>query len=607
VFKKLKEVISMSFRQRFQNKFDGIIKATNRYPLTMLLLLAAAVTSAILIQQDGEHYVRYLVTFLVGALLSIVAQQIYERFFTKESERLLLMVGALIFAVAYFFAVYPNDSFNVETSAKTGVMVFALLMAFIWIPSIKSKITFNESFMATFKAIFITVLFTGIIAGGFSLIIFAVDNLLFPVANNTIPHILNIVFTLFSPIFFLSFTPPYFGNKDTDLATEQSLLREEKIQRAISCPNYLSILISYIIIPLTALYTVILLAYMLLNIGGDFWTKNLLERLLVSYAITVILVYILASHLDNKFAHFFRKIFPKVLIPIVLFQTIASIVKISEVGLTYGRYYAILFGVFAIIAGIVFSFMPVRKNGLIIAVLLVFSVISIMPPIDAFTVSRTNQISLLKETLLENNMLENDKILPNSTISNEDKKVITRTASYLENMGYTDEIDWMPKDIYYNNNFRDTFGFTQVYDEIEDGMNQSQFAYLNWDNSQVVNIADYQHMVHLNIHSSNNESDPEQVIDIEKNGSAFKLIKGYDENGVISIRVLNDNEEELILVDTEEIFIKTLGNDDGDEMSVEEATVTQENDKVKLSIVANSVDRYDDQYNADIYVFINIK
>ena len=540
----------MEVKKRFQNKFDGIIKATNRYPLTMLLLLAAAVTSAIIIQQDVDHYVQYLVTFLIGALLSMVAQQIYERFFTKESERLLLMVGALVLAGAYFFAIYPDDTFNLETGIKTGVTVFALLMAFIWIPSIKSKITFNESFMATFKAVFITVLFTGIIAGGISLIIFAVDNLLFSVADNTIPHTLNIVFTLFSPIFFLSFTPPYFGKKDTDLTTEQLTLREEKLQRAVSCPNYLSILISYIIIPLTALYTVILLAYILLNIGGDFWTKNLLEPLLVSYAITVIVVYILASHLDNKFAHFFRKVFPKVLIPIVLFQTIASIVKISEMGITYGRYYVILFGVFAIIAGIVFSFMPVRKNGLIVAVLLIFSVISIMPPVDAFTVSRTNQISLLKETLLENNMLENDTILPNSTISNEDKKVITQTIGYLENMGYTDEIDWLPNNIYYNNNFQETFGFTQVYDQLDDGSNQSQYAYLNWDKNPVVNIADYQHMVNLTIHSSNEE----QVINIEQDGSTYKVVKSYDENGVVSIHVMNENEEELIQLDTEASF-----------------------------------------------------
>ena len=591
-------MIAMKVKRRFQNKFDGILKATNRYPLTMLLLLAATVTSTIIIQQDVDRYVQYVVTFLIGALLSIVAQQIYERFFTKESERLLLMVGALVLAGAYFFAIYPHDTFNLETSIKTGVTVFALLMAFIWLPSINSKITFNESFMATFKAVFITVLFTGIITGGLSLIIVAVDNLLFSVPDNTILHIINIVFTLFSPIFFLSFTPPYFGKKDTNLTTAQLTLREEKLQRAVSCPSYLNILISYIIIPLTALYTVILLAYILMNIGGDFWTKNLLEPLLVSYSITVIVVYILASHLDNKFAHLFRKVFPKVLIPIVLLQTIASIVKISEMGITYGRYYVILFGIFAIIAGVVFSLLPVRKNGLIVAVLLIFSVISIMPPVDAFTVSRTNQISLLKETLLENSMIESDTIVPNATISNEDKKVITQTIGYLERMGYTDEIDWLPNNIY---NFEKVFGFTQVYDQPNDGSNQSQYAYLNWDKNPVVNIADYQHMVNMTIHDS------KEVINIEQGGATYKIIKSSAKNGVVSIHVVNENEEELIQLDTEEAFAKMLGQYNGNEMSVEEATITQENDKVKLSIVVKSLDRYDDVYNADIYLFINIK
>ena len=70
---------------------------------------------------------------------------------------------------------------------------------------------------------------------------------------------------------------------------------------------------------------------------------------------------------------------------------------------------------------------------------------------------------------------------------------------------------------------------------------------------------------------------------------------------------MNENEEELIQLDTEAVFTEILSQYDGNEMSVEEDTITQENDKVKLSIVANYVDRYDDQYNADIYMFVNIK
>ena len=42
------------------------------------------------------------------------------------------------------------------------------------------------------------------------------------------------------------------------------------------------------------------------------------------------------------------------------------------------------------------------------------------------------------------------------------------------------------------------------------------------------------------------------------------------------------NDEELIQLDTEAIFTEILDQYNGKEMSVEEATIIQENDKVKI-------------------------
>jgi len=595
----------MNLTESLRNKFEGFIHAVSRYPLTMLFLLATAVVSAISINSEAGDYSTYLFTFLIGALLSVVGQQIYERFFTKTSERIMLMGGAVLLSAAYYFATQSGTVFSIETGTKTGVAMFALIMAFIWVPTIKSKISFNEGFMSTFKAVFITILFTAVIAGGVSLIIFAVNSLLFAVDNKTIPHALNIVVSLFAPIFFLSFMPHYLGKKDKNITTEELTLREEQIKKDVSCPKNLRVLISYIIVPLTAVYTVILLAYVIMNISGDFWTKNLLEPLLVSYAITVIVVYILASEIENKFTNFFRKVFPKVLVPIVLFQTIASCLKINEMGLTHGRYYVILFGVFAIIAGLVFSFWSVKKNGRIVAVLLVFSAISIIPPIDAFTVSRVNQISVLEKTLVKNNMFEDDKIVPNSAISTEDKKVITQTISYLDKMNYTKEIDWLPDKLFYYDNFKKTFGFTGVYDRTSDEMTQGQNAYLDWDRNPIVNVEDYDRMIHMYINSQQ-AVDSAQAIPIEKDGLGYTLVKKLD-GDYVTISLMNDIDEELIRFNTEEIFDTILKNNESGNLTVEKATITQENNKVKMSILANSVDSYDSQYSADVYIFIKIK
>lgn len=597
--------------EKLYNRMQGLVKATNRYPLTMVFLVTTAVSNAIAINNPNEDYSKYLFTFIVGALLSAVGQQIYERFFIKVMERFLLMGGAVLLSAVYYYIIHSASVFSIENGIKTAVIMFALVIAFVWIPSIKRKLVFNESFMATFKALFITLLFTAVIAGGVSAIIFAIDELLVSLDNRTTAHALNIVFSLFAPIFFLSFTPPYLGKKDIALSEEELIGREEKIKKAISCPKNLAILISYIIIPLTAVYTIILLLYVILNIRGDFWTENLLEPMLVSYAIIVIIVYILASTIENKFSHLFRKIFPKVLLPIVLFQTIASILKINEMGITHGRYYVILFGIFAIIAGLIFSFMSVKKNGVIAPVLIVLSIISIVPPIDAFTVSRTNQIQLLKNTLIDNNMFANGTIAPNSEISVEDKIIITKTVSYIESMNYSEKIDWLPDNIYYNGKFKKTFGFEEVYDE-RNRMNENKYAYLEWQLSPVMDVEGYDRMLHMNINTMDSKTVSEQEVQFEKDGINYTVKQQYEGDKII-IRVVDHQNHELLRVDTRDVLnnifdkVQDSYEGKGNGLTVENATFKEENETVKMTILVNSADSNDSQYSADIYIFLKIK
>lgn len=589
--------------ERLKNKLMGVVQAVERYPLTMLFLVAIATVNAVSIQKEAEHDSKYLFTFIVGAMLSVVGQQVYERFCTKANERFMLMGGSILLTAGYYLAIRSAPVFNIEISTKTSVAMFTLLMAFIWVPTIKSKVTFNESFMSAFKAFFITALFSAVLAGGVSTIIFAVDQLLFSINNHVNSHAWNIIFSLFSPVFFLSFTPPYPGKKDINQSEETT----EKIELAVSVPKTLGILISYVIIPLTAVYTIILLAYVLLNVRGDFWANNLIEPMLVSYTIIVILVYILASNLDNQFAALFRKVFPKVLIPIVLFQTIASILKISEAGVTHGRYYVIMFGIFALIAGIIFSFFPVKKNGWIAAFLIVFSAISIIPPVDAFTVSRVNQVNLLVDTLSDNSMFKNGQIVPNSAISAEDKKTITRTVSYLDSMNYLEKIDWLPNKIFYDDHFKNTFGFDEVYDDTGRD-NEAQYAHLDWDQSPVMNVEQYDRMIHLNIYSKENSR---KEIPIEMNNANYTLTKQL--NGkYTNLHLVDEHDEELMRVNTKEVFDEILGNEEsyggkGKALSVKKATVSRESDKVRMDFLITSVDRYDDQYYAELFVFLKIK
>ncbi len=595
----------MKQSEKLLSKIRGLTDAIVRYPLTVTFLLAAAAVNAFDISTDRD-YSKILVTYVVGAFLSVVFQAVYERYWKKLSARAVLMGAATLLTGGYYLIIIPAPRLGMEIGIRTSVALFTLLIAFIWVPVIKSRITFNESFMAAFKSFFNSLLFSGVIFGGISIIIGTIDQLLFNVDYTAYSHAANIVFILFAPMYFLSLIPVYPGESEKTETQEISRFRDVHIEKASHCPKFLEILISFIIIPLIAVFTVILIIYIFRNIGGLFWSDNLLEPMLVSYSITVILVYILASRLENKFAVLFRRIFPKILVPIVLFQIVSSVMKLTGTGITHTRYYVILFGIFAAAAGVLLSIIPVRKNGLIAAMLIVFAVISIVPPMDAFTISRISQANLLKNLLSKNGMLENNQIKPNSSLSEKDRKSIADSIGYLSMMEYTNKIEWLPDNFKINEDFYSTFGFNQY--EWTGTVNQS--IYLNIERETPLDITGYDSFVYFNVNIPNNNANA-GICKIVKSGKTYNLSKNWTQDQC-EIKVTDANNQELISFSMRQSFDKF--NDyytNKGLISVEQATFTTENALAKLTFVVQNLNIEKMQtpvyYGADLYVFVKIK
>ena len=581
----------MNWLKKFKDRLTGLTDAISRFPLTTLFLLAAAVVNAYSISTEKDD-IKLLLTFILGAFLSAVAEVSYERFFSKYSSRLALMGAAIILTGGYYLIIRPAPNLSTEIEIRTVVAMFALLWAFIWVPVIKSSTSFNKSFMITFKSFFISLFFSAIIYGGISIILVAFNELIFKIGYTAYPHTANLIFILFAPLYFLSLIPNYSRAKD------------DTVDQAAHCPTFLRILLSYIFIPLVAMFTLILVLYIFKNISGAFWDDNLLEPMLVSYAITVILLYILVSELENKFTVFFRKVFPKVLIPIVLFQVASSVISLNEMGVTHTRYYVILFGVFAIIAGVLLSFLPVRKNGILAALLIIFSAISIVPPVDAFTISRNSQVATLEDELLKYDMLENNKIKPNDSVSEKDRKIITNTVQYLDRMGYTKEIAWLPRNFDVYKDFYDTFGFH----EYQESGDENQPVYLTMEPSMPINIEGFDRFVQMDLYPFDNDG-KQKINDFEKAGKTYTLVT--DTKGKrIDLKLVGEDSQELIRFNTQEIFDKFYHyNATKGTITAEEATFTKENRRAKLTMVVQnvSIEKQANQNNAGIFVFIQIK
>lgn len=586
----------MRFMDRVRQSLTAVGQSFSRFSLTYFFLLMATMMGGLLIEDSQESYVRYFFTFFVGAMITAVGQIIYERFFTSQPRRrYILMAAAILLTIAYYFILSPITVYHLEFPVKTSVILFALIIAFIWIPTIRNHLlAFHQNLLAVFKAVFTSLLFGAILTLGVFTVISAIDSLLFNLDDDLFTHSANIIWVFLSPIYTLSLVPGY-----SDQAVQDK-------PQGFTIPRFFEVLLSYVVIPLTIIYTVILIAYIIINITDQFWTDNLLEPLLVTYAIVSLIVYLLSFNLDNKYVQLYQQIFPKILVPIVLFQTFASTLRTQEMGLTHGRYFVILFGVFATITAVLFSFNKVKFHGWASLILLVFSIISITPPIDAFTVSRNNHIRQLKAVLEANQMLVDGQIIANSNISQEYKVAITQLVDYIDRMEYDNYLDFIPEKFDYYRQFDEVFGFNRTYAESsfeEEVFNE--YVVWNWIENPVIDIGGYQKVIRLYIYNTEESLDR---IDIEHDGKTYHMDRDFSDD-YLQLSFTHEDGQEILTYDTREFFDHIFNEDFvydplGYELSPEEALITVESDALKLDILVLYLNRTTNYIDGEIYLFL---
>ena len=596
----------MKFLSKILKWIKGFTDAITRFPLTFIFLIFAAITNALAIESSND-YSKIILTLAVGAFLFIVAQIIYERFLNTALYRYSLMLAALLLTGGYYLSLLLASNISFETGLKTFVALFALLIAFIYVPSIKEKTDFNSVFMAVFKSFFISAFFSLIIWGGVSLILLAINNLLFTIKNTANIHAANIIFVIFAPMYLLSLVP-IFTDKEED---------KEDIEKASSCPKFLEILISYILMPITAVYTLVLVSYIIKTIVTvkAFWTDNMLEPLILTFSAAVILLYILSGNLTNRFARFFKMIFPKVLVFIVLFQLVSTIINIFTGGFVIGRYYVFLFGIYSVITGILFSILPVKKNGIAAALVIAFALISIIPPVDAFTVSKTSQISILENTLKKDGMLKDNTVTPNASIPDKDKNTIRNSIQNINEMGYIKQIKWLPNNFEMNDyatdivisDFKNLFGFS--YDENAPNNNNLKNVgiYLTLDPCGLLNINGYDFMFTKSFNIPNTSED--NLVSFIKAGKNYSLLQTITNDDCI-YKVVSSNSKEIISFSLKPAFDEFLNlNSDKKLLTPEEATFTNENGSAKISVVFKTINinSLNNTINAEVLILISIK
>ncbi|NLB99430.1 MAG: DUF4153 domain-containing protein, partial [Lactobacillales bacterium] len=320
-------------------------------------------------------------------------------------------------------------------------------------------------------------------------------------------------------------------------------------------------------------------------------------------AIIVTVVYLLVCNIQHKYSELFQKIFPKIMLAVVLFQTVASVLRIQDYGITHGRYYVILFGIFSTITAIIFSFYQKNKSGLIAPILIVLSLISVAPFVNAFTVSRHSQENILEKTLMENGMVVAGEVVPNGEITIEDKVAITRSVEYLTTWTDGESIQYVPDNFNIYSDFNTVYGFGPVY-YITDGENPQEpvgnYVYLDWEATPIIPLDGADYLLKVNFYSEN-----EEVTYPITEAVTLTLVDS-------TMLILEENsKEELLRFDLTDVIEKALAESDEVQKGAPAALTAmmeiKENEQAKMTVIVTQLDKYEEEISGEVFIAITLK
>ncbi|SFC57442.1 protein of unknown function [Alkalibacterium subtropicum] len=576
----------MSVKNWFMKRKTQWLATFSRFPLATALLALIVLFTILTIRSEGDSdYMNQALSAGLGVLALVSIQLVSE---IKPLSKAILWgskLSSLILSLLYY--VYLRQApmgFNQSGQVRTMVLYFTLAVLLIALPTLHQRLLFSDSLIIFIKAVFSSLLISVILFMGISAIFSAYTTLIYELDYRWFAYSAAIVFEFIAPVYFLSRLPHF---KETELT--------EAVKEAKSIPPLLEILIAYIIIPVLLVFSAILIAYILTNISGDFWQDNLMEPMLISYTIAGILTLFLAEHVDKKIAQLFSRFYPYLLLVIAIFQTVSSSLKTADFGLTHGRYFVLLFGIFSIVSTLIYSFLTSQKR--VIPFLLIgLGVISILPVIDAVSIGIRNQASNIDE-LVAPYVNEDGVVTPLDTeLTNEEKARFSYSMNYLNQQEQLDRLDWLPEDFSYYQDFQNTFGFDSSYhyyyaeDREVPGTSGPRYAFISLDMTEplVFSTEGIDEIVEVTTFQLNDR-------EIPLNQDPYRLeLNSKDEDLTI---VLLENETVLLEQDLSELIDSAWDqNRMNPERPLSEMQLTTEDDNSRLTVIVKRLEIQENEF-----------
>lgn len=584
----------------FRRIISGLSEVLKRYPVAVVFAAAASICGIVLINldnvsEDTERLLASIIMALVlGALVSVTVKTVFENNVTRLRIKVFTWIvfgSSVALYMAYLYGSMERiELFEVIRFAILSLAFFVLFMTAVF----RRKTEYQEVYSTLVGwRLAITAVYTLIIWGGISLILFAIERLLnVHIEEEAYMDTILIILGFFSPVFFLS------GIPDTKEQLEPSGIYK-----------FFRILVIYVIAPLLTAYTVVFYIYALRILINWDWPDGIVANMVLWYALigTVTMYFIHGMDVESKWAAVFGKWFPRIVILPIVLLFISLGIRVNAYGITANRYLLGITGIWmlgnAVYLGIVNY--KSRCTRIMTVSLVVLALLSVVGPWNAINVGRISQTNRLERILLENNILQADGTLKKADgLDEKTKGEISDKLQYLEyNYDYKN-IDYLPSGFEISD-MMSVFGFSYTYYYPDaPSMDKGEYIMINDDIlGSVVALNGYEY-----IWDSERWGYIEPVTPVGRLGFSFLR----DPDGSILDITLDGKSEFNKTIDDYMDEIVDAWKEYGDELVYDHISFDETTDNLDLRIVFTGAELYPDDNGSEMgwirfYVLVKIR
>jgi len=370
-----------------------------RFPFTLIFIFGLAYYTLLKINNhDAVIQERIWALLALGIAISVAVTLFAEEFKNRYS-RVGLNLLSIVLLCGYINSL-PEKLLSNNNYQLVIIGLSYIISAFVVSFLKKNKdIPFWEFSKTVILQLFISFIFAQILMGGLSLAILSLKELFnVNIKSEVYGNLAVFCYLIFASIYFLANIPD----------------ETEKQKSEYTFNKFIKILGLYILLPILAIYSLILYVYLAQIIVKwelpNGWVSTLISTLGIGGFLCMLILYPLRLENETKVVNLFSKYFPLLLLPLLILMSVGIIRRFDDYGLTINRCYVLILNLWFYLISIYLFFSKSNHLKWIVISFATIAFLSSIGPWSVFEVTKKSLVTNLEISLSNAHLLKNGKV-----------------------------------------------------------------------------------------------------------------------------------------------------------------------------------------------------